>query len=383
MVFLVDRYVEWVRSNEAFALALERMSRGLSMFLINPDSLVSMESAWTLTKVHAFSNQVILSTANRSPTQREKWSWLLELIKEVECLAEIALRHLKNHRAGWLFVIAVELGKGIVRGMIHKGRFTEAVVVVKGLLLGLKRVKRPQGSSAAEGTQRPVVSSDLVIPRVIARGASIESISSRTTWADTFAVIIDTYLILRPIAMATLAFRRFSPSRLHMKQTFFHEEVSSKTPAAVRAVMALRRSLSPEWSLWRSFFVLDVASLVIATVVRKQRAPVLVIDQDNGTVRPASDAFCGDTDPAAWDGCSSEETAEDVRITTLKNAIFYSLFREPFFTVILKDMILRHFVDGVFNRWIPILGPLLANQVRYMLSMQECSYLYTLSSGAA
>lgn len=56
--------------------------------------------------------------------------------------------------------------------------------------------------------------------------------------------------------------------------------------------------------------------------------------------------------------------------------LLYSLLRDPFFSVVLKQSISRYLVHGWVNK-IPLLGGLVGFQVAYFLSMQHFSFLYS------
>lgn len=369
----LDHYIEWVRRNEAFVSAAENMTRGLSFLFANPASLISMEGTWTVTKLHALSNRMIISTAGRQVHRAEQLSWLMQGIREVECLVEIALRHLRHHRAGWLFVVGIEILKTLLRFFIHKRRLSTACRTLSGLVLLLQSLVASRAKSAATAASvtgfsltRPKSTTSLIIPRVQTSRVAV----AVPSLSDIAASIVDLYVLLRPLLLAASAFASFPAKRLLLQDRF---AFSAAAPTSVRS---LKVSLSPSWGVWRLFVAADLAALLGAHLVRKYRAPIIVADGDDAMAAVAEPEL-GSADAST---APTDATEDDKRVSAIGYTLVVSIFRDPFFSVVLKESVFRHLVDGRVNRWVPLLGPLLANQMRYWLSMQQHSFLYSMQS---
>lgn len=354
----LSAYIDWVRDNEARANGIERITRGIALMMANPESLISMEGMWTVSKVHGLTNQWILSSKGRVVSNVEVGTWVQQLLQETDALVEIYLRQSVSHKAGWLWVLIAQLLKCVMRSYLQKEKWITAITTIRDVVTSMISRK---GRRLQSQPQRPQPLTSLVIPRVVSPTSSVQRPAS---WSDVAAFAVDLYVHLRSLFIAATAYSAFPVARRGAVAVY-----KSPPAAAPSTVDSLRKSLLPQWSVWRLFAVADIGALLTSHVIRRYRIPTVIADED--TTAQAGEGYeAAKTTP--------EETEDDLRISMIRQLIAMSIFRDPFFSIVLKQSIYKHFVFGRLNRWIPLIGPIIANQVQYMLSMQQHSFLYTL-----
>lgn len=353
MASVWQMYTAWVRENEPAVTGIERIIRGLALTFANVESLLSMESMWTLSKVHSLTNQWILSTKNRPVRWSDIATWLLALLQEVGSLGEIFMRHKVSHKAGWLFVVLLLTVKTIVRSLLRRESWAKAVTTLRDFAAA--RAERKTDSIS----RRPAPLTALVVPRVV--GAS--SVAQRTaTWSDLTALVVDTYLLFRSVSCAFLAYFAFPKGRLDTRASYSFNQPTQTS------VQSLKVSLSPKWSVWRKIVIADLIALLLSHVVQRNRVPTVLATESpteetvevDGNVTPAVDA-----------------NEDDLRIANIRYLLTLSAFQDPFFSIVMKPVISKYFVHGCLNR-IPLLGGFAAAQTNYVLSLQQHSLLYNL-----
>ncbi|CUG90778.1 peroxisomal membrane protein (Pex16), putative [Bodo saltans] len=354
----LSTYIEWVRENEARANGIERITRGVALMMANPESLISMEGMWTASKVHGLTNQWILSSKGRSVSNVEVGTWIQQLLQETDALLEIYLRQSVSHKAGWLWVLAAQVLKCVMRSYLQKEKWSTAFTTIRDVITAMISRK---GRRLQNQPQRPRPLTSLVIPRVVSPTSNVQR---PATWSDIGAFAVDLYVHLRSLLIAATAFRAFPDARGRSVAVY-----TLPPKVAPSTVESLRKSLSPQWSVWRLVAAVDLVALLTSHVIRRYRIPTVIADEDTAA------QSCDGVEAAKT---TPEETEDDLRISTIRQLIAMSIFRDPFFSIVLKQSIYKHFVFGRLNRWIPIIGPVIANQVQYMLSMQQHSFLYTL-----
>ncbi|KAG5509109.1 hypothetical protein JKF63_06118 [Porcisia hertigi] len=269
----------------------------------------------------------------------------------------------------------------------------------------------------------------------------VERESIRFTWIDVLGIVLDMYLLLRPLLLAGMARHAFLarpdeitssiamlPPTVSKKERVAAATVAAKeekeeegggTPikmparldplAALHKAMAAtpQQTLMESWRVWAGVAGCDLLVAVLARLVRNNRVPVVYIkdspESDESSALGASleggeaATFQGDG-PAAVGGFIDDTTivarAPDSRAIcptmeppvvsrdrlrvqhALRNA-FHNVIRDPFFTVVLKQLINQHFLRGFINR-IPLLGACISFYVSHFVLMQHYSFLYTL-----
>jgi hypothetical protein len=361
MLAPVHAYIEWVRENEARASGIERITRGIALMMANHESLLSMEGMWTASKVHGLTNQWILSSKGRTVSKAEWASWAMQLLQETDALCEIYLRQVVSHKAGWLWVMTCQTLKCLIRSFLHKERWTKAFTTIRDFVAAV--VSRKASRSLASPQRRPQPLTSLVIPRVVSPTSVVQR---PALWSDLGAFIVDLYVHLRSLLLSVAAFSAF-PAVRNQTVAVFVPGVSQ----APTAIQSLRKSLVPDWGAWRLVAAGDVVALFMSHVIRRYRVPTVVVADEEEAKHQVGDGFESST-------ATVEETEDDLRISGLRQLIAMSIFRDPFFSIVIKQSIYKHLVNGRLNRWIPLIGPLIANQVLYMLAMQQHSFLYTL-----
>ncbi|CCW65749.1 unnamed protein product [Phytomonas sp. EM1] len=464
-------YVNWVRANPENASSLERLSRTGSLIFCNHSNLLSMEFFSALFKVHKFSNQTIMQTAYRRVTCSEVIIYLLQVIQEVECLFELTLRKYTSHTRAWDALAALQALKCLLNACVHRQLFLvpwmwasikRSVKRVLGMVLRLPRrllLKEAPGEGAGEAKKAKVASRSvmgsvlgpnatrLVIPRVISgrrrradsaseqRGEESDSDDGGAevpfTWIDIFGLVIDGFMLLRPLLLVCVARRCFlkgSPGD-HVARLTQHQDPSKhanglvedsekpdpdaadKAPGSksadpewiIRATMAATpfETLFPSWRWWAVFAFLDGFVLLAARFIRVNRVPVVYIHstpENDGVerIRATSErSHHGNDSAVEEEGAESIEevgnppgarmdfvydlpvvSRDSLRSQQALRNLAYNFLRDPFFTASIKEFIYRHFIKGFINR-IPILGSLVAFQVSYYLAMQHHSFLYS------
>lgn len=357
----IQKYIQWVRENEAGASGIERITRGVALMMANHESLLSMEGMWTVSKVHSLTNQWILNSKGRRVTAVELGTWAHQLLQETDALFEIYLRQSVSHKAGWLWVIAAHALKVVIRSLLQKERWASAFTTIRDVITAL--VSR-RGRRSLSQPQKPRPLTTLVIPRVV---SSTSSVQRPASWSDIGAFTVDLYVHLRSILLSVTAYAAFPAARNNTMSIY-----RPPPPTAPSTVESIRKSLVPQWAVWRLFTFCDFTALLVSHVVRKYRVPIVIADEEEeSSRRQGGDGFESSTNTV-------EETEDDLRISQMRQLIAMNIFRDPFFSIVLKQSIYRHFVNGRLNRWIPIIGGVIANQVQYMLAMQQHSFLYTL-----
>ncbi|KPI87463.1 hypothetical protein ABL78_3452 [Leptomonas seymouri] len=265
------------------------------------------------------------------------------------------------------------------------------------------------------------------------------------TWVDVLGMILDLYLLLRPLVMVAVARRAFlqlpeetaaSIAKLPPVMTRAEQAATAKAAAEAAkaskdaaaagqpappppslpdplAALHMAVSAAPEQSLmcsWRGWGVMagcDLLVAFLAGLVRQKRVPVVYINEsaesEGGEVVTAeAPAGNGETDEHEGEDAEAVAAAGDavgpaatrrkaigpvqdppvvsrdrMRVQQAQRNIFYGFLRDPFFSAVLKQFIVRHFVKGFLNR-IPLLGSCASFYVIHYLSMQHYSFLYTL-----
>lgn len=504
-------YVNWIRTNQENAATLQRLSRTLVMILSDPSNLISMEACWTASKLHAVTNEAIISTDGRRVGTTELLSFFQHAIQEVECLIELVTRRYCGHQRAWNVILILTGVKCILNMCIHHQLFfvswlwdSVKLSLRRALrnLLSLPRRRRHflrditqgkmlagQRSSArglipvggGRGALRGIVSSGslrgsvvgpnntrLVIPRVtstrrhehrhcavagnidgdadgesqadyLLRVADADEAAAQMeeeeaipfTWIDILAMMLDVYMLLRPLVLVASARHAF------MKRTADTSGIavpprpppppSTPSPTADGGVAALPtadpmalvtkavqatydKTLFSNWPSWATLAGVDLLVALLAQLVRSRRVPVVSICDDGAstpevTYSPVSSTAGADlglyprvngNDSADGQGgngqmelntATSTQVIQTVNVPTIvsrdqqrvKQALrnsMYSFLRDPFFTVVVKQAIHDYLVTGVVSR-IPLIGSIISFQVSYFLAMQHYSFLYT------
>lgn len=256
------------------------------------------------------------------------------------------------------------------------------------------------------------------------------------TWVDVLGMILDMYLLLRPLLLVAMARHAFlarpeetTNSIAVLPPPVSKEEMAAAakaaeetktgapvkpTPgpdplAALHKAMAAapQQTLLGSWSVWAGVTGCDFLVALLARLVRHHRVPVVYIkdsaESDDGGMPVAlleggeaastqgggadavggfaasTTAVTGAVDSRAI-GATMEPrvvSRDHIRVQqALRNAV-YSVMRDPFFTAVLKQLVYHHFIRGFVNR-VPLLGTCISFYVTHYLSMQYYSFLYTL-----
>ncbi|KAG5482887.1 hypothetical protein LSCM1_06922 [Leishmania martiniquensis] len=270
-----------------------------------------------------------------------------------------------------------------------------------------------------------------------------EAESIRFTWIDVLGMMLDIYLLLRPLLLVAMARHAFLalpeetansiavlPPSVSKKEMVAAAEASTKaaeeakktgtplqlTPgpdplAALHKSIAAapQQTLMGSWRVWACVAGCDCLVALLARFVRSHRVPVVYIKDSaesvDGSMLEAlleggeAVVLQGDGAEAA-NGFTSRSTAvtgatharaispamelpvvsrDHMRVQqALRNGL-YNIIRDPFFTVVLKQLLYHHFIRGFVNR-IPLLGTCISFHVAHHLSMQHYSFLYTLGN---
>lgn len=350
-------YAEWVRRNPAAATSAENVSRMFALIFANPESLLSMEGNWCLAKLHRLSNHILLETDGQPTTFSGVLSWGLRVVNEAESIVELYLRQKWSHRAGWRMVLLVNVLRILCSWVIKRDKVKEALQTLREFLVSKRRNST---ISAAQDASRPEPTTRLVVPKVVTQSSPLSG--SSVGWMDVLAVLADAYGAVRQLLLAASTYLAFPAHRLGATAKIVP---ITAPPSSVRSLAV---SLSPTWTVWRTFLLADLVALVASYFVQRYRRPIVVVD-DSVVV----DADFSQLEPQL----EEEDSADERRLQEAMRPLTKHVFHDPFFSVVLKGTVYRHLVDGFINRWIPLLGPLLGNQIRYMLAMQQHCYLYT------
>ncbi|GET87269.1 hypothetical protein, conserved [Leishmania tarentolae] len=261
------------------------------------------------------------------------------------------------------------------------------------------------------------------------------------TWIDVLGMIVDTYLLLRPLLLVATVRNAFlalpeetTNSIAVLPPSVSREEMAAAAAAAAKAVeeakktgaqvkptpgpdplAALHKAISAapqdtllgSWRIWAGVTGCDVLVALLARFVRHHRVPVVYIkdsveSDDGSTSAPlleggeaaslqggsagAADGFATSSADVAGaaDSRAIGTTVElpvvshdHMRVQQALRNVLYNVMRDPFFTAVLKQLIYRHLIRGFVSR-VPLLGTCVSFYATHYLSMQYYSFLYTL-----
>lgn len=206
------------------------------------------------------------------------------------------------------------------------------------------------------------------------------------------------------------------PMTKEEKQKAAEEAALGRFPL-LRSVMeasTAQQTLFSSWKWWSIFAALDALVVLVSRYIQAYRIPVVYIDEPSASQAlrrlessgGSSGAEEEESDPAAAaaaaqlrNGGEEDGGAEDaangpparavvsnapavvsrdsLRLQQAMRNVGYTFLRDPFFTIVLKQLIHNHFIKGFLSR-IPIIGSLVGFQVGYFLAMQHYSFLYML-----
>lgn len=146
-------YVQWVRTNPENASSLEQMSRTFTLFVSDPSNLINSEACFTVCKVHALSNAAIIATGSHHTTKMDILSYVLQAIKEVECLMELVARKYAGHRNTWNALLLLEAIKCTLKTCVHRQLFL-VPWLWESLKLSMRRALRHLVSIGGGGRRR-------------------------------------------------------------------------------------------------------------------------------------------------------------------------------------------------------------------------------------
>ncbi|TPP53157.1 Peroxisomal membrane protein (Pex16) family protein [Leishmania donovani] len=478
-------YCKWVRANPEGASSLEQFSRTLTMLWSDPTNLITSEACFTLCKLHTFSNFAIISSGGRRTSKTELLSLVLRGIQEVECLMELIHRNYAGHRRTWNALLLLEAVKCTLKACVHRQLFLvpwlwdfaawASGAGVVGTYAGpLTQVDYSGGSGGLCGEVVGPHNTRLVIPRVASgrrhehrhvyrAGASCaadegeehvtfaqegdvdeeleEAEAIGFTWVDVLGMILDMYLLLRPVllvAMARHAFLALPEETTNLIAVLpppvSKEEMAAAAEAAAKAAEEAKKTGTPvkptpgpdplaalhkamaaapqqtllgSWRVWAGVTGCDFLVALLARLVRHHRVPVVYIkdnaeSDDGGTpvalleggeaasiqgggadaadgFAASSTAVTGATDSRAI-GAAMEPpvvSRDHMRVQQALRNALYNVMRDPFFTAVLKQLVYHHFIRGFVSR-VPLLGTCISFYATHYLSMQYYSFLYTL-----
>nr|CAJ2469892.1 unnamed protein product [Leishmania braziliensis] len=261
-----------------------------------------------------------------------------------------------------------------------------------------------------------------------------EAESIRFTWIDVLGLMLDMYLLLRPLLLVALARHAFlllpeetANSIARLPPPLSKEMVAAAEAAAKAAeeakktgtpvkptqgpdpLAALHKAISAtpqqtllgNWGVWAGVAGCDFLVALLARLVRRNRVPVVYIkdsaENDAGST-PAALLEGGEAVSILADGLTDNTTVttgvddsraigpamestvvsrDHTRVQLALRNFFYNVMRDPFFTAVLKQFIYHNFIRGFVNR-IPLLGTCISFYATHYLSMQYYSFLYTL-----
>ncbi|KAG5482716.1 hypothetical protein CUR178_06753 [Leishmania enriettii] len=268
-----------------------------------------------------------------------------------------------------------------------------------------------------------------------------EAESIRFTWIDVLGIMLDAYLLLRPLLLVVMARHAFlklpeeaAISIAVLPPPVSKEEMAAAAKAAATAaeeakktgtplklmpgpdpLAALHKSIAAapqqtllgSWRVWAGVTGCDFVVALLARLVRSHRVPVVYIkesvESDDGSTPvdllegDEAAALQGDGAEAAngFTGSSTVVTGaahprtidptmelpvvsrDHMRVHQALRNSFYNIIRDPFFTVVLKQLLYHHLIRGFLSR-IPLLGTCFSFYAAHYLSMQHYSFLYTL-----
>ncbi|CAC9472473.1 Peroxisomal membrane protein (Pex16) [Leishmania donovani] len=261
------------------------------------------------------------------------------------------------------------------------------------------------------------------------------------TWVDVLGMILDMYLLLRPVllvAMARHAFLALPEETTNLIAVLpppvSKEEMAAAAEAAAKAAEEAKKTGTPvkptpgpdplaalhkamaaapqqtllgSWRVWAGVTGCDFLVALLARLVRHHRVPVVYIkdnaeSDDGGTpvalleggeaasiqgggadaadgFAASSTAVTGATDSRAI-GAAMEPpvvSRDHMRVQQALRNALYNVMRDPFFTAVLKQLVYHHFIRGFVSR-VPLLGTCISFYATHYLSMQYYSFLYTL-----
>nr|CCC92825.1 conserved hypothetical protein [Trypanosoma congolense IL3000] len=341
---LLNAYVEWVRRNVDNIPSVERLGQMLTIILADPSNLVGRELGTTLTNIHSFSNEMIISSAGRQLCAAEQMAIASKVIQKVECLLELLLRRYSTHRTAWNILLIIQLVKCCLNMLTHKQMFLVPSICValrqqiRGMLaylrkilsheldtrnqLGGEGVAVPQNSSAVGKCGTP-----LVIPRVAAhrmyknfnpthkeshnntstglKGTTNVSSGAEVlpcTAVDLLGVAVDFVLLLRPLFLVHCAKSVFPKNMMYTHLASGTGGGSATATHAVGGVVdhgnffvvktlmtnGAKSSTLSNWSVWTMFLGLDAILALLARYIQRHRVPVVYINTEPKSNRGSS-----------------------------------------------------------------------------------------------
>ena len=391
------KYMTWVRENEAKASSLEWTSRTMALVLSDPSNIVQMESMLLIAKLHALSNQVILSTANRVVLPEEKVSYIKKAMAEMECLLELALRQKQGHAAAWRFVVCWLVAKSLFSFFLKRGSYKRLFSGLVQLVFNRGSNRRSPAAIKFGGNEKALdlqesaggeveggvntAQAALVIPRVSVPRRRIEALG--TSVGDYVAFLVDTFHIIRAPLLAFLAQRAFTGSRAGPNERFGTVMTKPFGTGSLRS--PLKDSLLSNWRVWGSVVALEAVAAMASYWLKNHHVPLVTASRSILSPIEASPPSASNTgEPSSPTSVTASAangevmTVEAARLQACFDSLLFSFLRDPFFSVVLKEFVHKHFVDGFINKWIPFFGWILASQVSYLLTLQHNSFLFTI-----
>eukprot|EP00758_Cryptobia_borreli_P007774 Tbor_TRINITY_DN5330_c0_g1::TRINITY_DN5330_c0_g1_i1::g.5229::m.5229 len=203
--------------------------------------------------------------------------------------------------------------------------------------------------------------------------------------AEYLAFFIDMFHAVHPALWAIMAYIYYPKEHFRVGGLLHssHDYISRKPTTAPNlfpssvSVSPLSGTLQPSWSAWRLMFAAEVITLLGSFWISSQRPPVTVMpvhDHGERNKEYTDIHTLGGSCTGPWDAAAL------ARIHKCEGNILKWALRDPFFSVVLKDLIRENFVNGWVNRYVPLVGGMVAGQVEYFLTMQKYSFMYTNTS---